>query len=327
MVCDPKIYDIDNPDRFTSEERHQRDRQHAFEWAEKKAKEAAGNWRKFRAFMPGSKLTEHPDGDNFYVFYTHHRESDLLEQSNAAVIRASLEKYEGETELDEGEEGRGDVEDYGASCSLVGWLEGHMVRVFKDRDATDPEERYTKAFLTVCLMDYYADGYPVLSDDHHSEMQCEAEWDNLKNSLFSICYPHKLDHEDILFLYTSADPSSSYLGHFEEDVVNGAISDITYFIHNSLEYEHHGEDVDGQGGGFLDEKEAKPILRELGYYSPDHEMRVALINEELLPILDLEKDLEVAKKRALHNYTDQYGEIGSEDEIEAIQDLVDQEEK
>ena len=54
------------------------------------AKKAAGNWQHFDSFI-WFRDRDLEDSENWSVIYTHHRDSTLLDQSNAAVIAEALE--------------------------------------------------------------------------------------------------------------------------------------------------------------------------------------------------------------------------------------------
>ena len=56
---------------------------------EEAAKEAAGNWKKFRCFV-WWREKEMSDADQWAIIYTDNRDSGLIDQSNAAVIREAL---------------------------------------------------------------------------------------------------------------------------------------------------------------------------------------------------------------------------------------------
>ena len=59
-------------------------------WTSKKRqKKAAGNWQDFSCFV-WLRERELEDADQWAVIYTHHRDSGLLDQSNAAVIAKAL---------------------------------------------------------------------------------------------------------------------------------------------------------------------------------------------------------------------------------------------
>ena len=51
---------------------------------------AAGNWRKFDSF---AWFDQPDDADNWYIFYTHNRDSDLLTQSNAEQIDKAMKPF------------------------------------------------------------------------------------------------------------------------------------------------------------------------------------------------------------------------------------------
>ena len=59
---------------------------------EEAAKKAAGNWQDFTCFVWWRK-EEIADPENWAIIYTHHRDSGLLDQSNAAVIEKTLKPF------------------------------------------------------------------------------------------------------------------------------------------------------------------------------------------------------------------------------------------
>lgn len=56
------------------------------------AKKAAGNWQHFDSFF-WFRDSELEDADQWAIIYTHHRDSGLLDQSNASVIEKALEPF------------------------------------------------------------------------------------------------------------------------------------------------------------------------------------------------------------------------------------------
>ena len=56
------------------------------------AQAAAGNWTKFRCHS-WCRANELDDADKWCVVFTHHRDSGLLDQSNAAAIEAELDTF------------------------------------------------------------------------------------------------------------------------------------------------------------------------------------------------------------------------------------------
>ena len=87
------------------------------------AKKAAGNWRKFESFGWG-RVGELDEPENWTIVYTHHRDSGLLDQSNAAVIEKALSAFLEGDDPDIIEEHHGHW-----AC---GWIDGFAIRVFRD---------------------------------------------------------------------------------------------------------------------------------------------------------------------------------------------------
>ena len=129
------------------------------------AKRAAGNWRKFGCFC-WHRERELADPDNWAIFYTHHRDSDLLDQSNAAVIQKTLERF---TEGDDP-----DVVFESHSHWAVGHIDGFSVRVFHNCEMTE-------AFRAYHELQERLDEYPVLDEDDYSNREFEATLENIRN--------------------------------------------------------------------------------------------------------------------------------------------------
>ena len=99
---------------------------------EEAAKEAVGNWMEFDCFSwHGSHEIE--DADQFCIVYTHHRDSGLLDQSNADVIAEAMERFLDQEPCDV-------IEEHHRSW-LCGWIEGYAIRVYRNG-------KITKAFRT-----------------------------------------------------------------------------------------------------------------------------------------------------------------------------------
>jgi hypothetical protein len=142
--------------------------------ANEAAKECAGNWRKWHSFASGLDLT---NPDNWFIFYTHNRDSRLLELSNAQVWTKIVEKYEY------------DIKEYNAFHFLVGWVEGYRVRVYRDYKHT----KLTPAFIKVCETFEKLESYPILDEDVYSQLELEATSDNLEQELRWVISRHDLD--------------------------------------------------------------------------------------------------------------------------------------
>ena len=93
------------------------------------ASEAAGNWRRFSCFA-WDRARDLDDPDDWAIIYTHNRDSDLLDESNAAAIAKALTPF---SEADE--------PDVVFECSFSHWAVGHVdgfsIRVYRDGEITD----------------------------------------------------------------------------------------------------------------------------------------------------------------------------------------------
>ena len=96
--------------------------------------------------------------------YTHHRDSDLLDQSNAAAIEESLEPFT-----------HGKTPDAVAEHHhhwACGWVDGFSIRVFRGH-------RITKAFRKYHELAERLTQYPVLDEEDYSRREYEATIANL----------------------------------------------------------------------------------------------------------------------------------------------------
>jgi len=130
------------------------------------AQHAAGNWLHFDCFV-WHRRDEIPDADNWAIFYTHHRDSGLLDQSNSAVFQKHLEPF---TDADDP-----DVVAEHHHHWACGWIEGHSIRVFRDGQITDAFRKYHE--LAEAMSDY-----PILDEDDYSERELEATIENISDS-------------------------------------------------------------------------------------------------------------------------------------------------
>ena len=126
------------------------------------AKQAAGNWKRFPYFIWDRSSI--PDADHWAILYTHHRDSGLLDQSNAGVIRKVMEPFTCGNDPDVVMESH--------SHWVVGSIEGFSLRVFRDGDITTAFRQYHE--LAEAL-----DGYPILDDEDYSRREYEATIENL----------------------------------------------------------------------------------------------------------------------------------------------------
>jgi hypothetical protein len=85
-----------------------------------------------------------------------------LWQSNAVQIKNAFESVD---------ESQWEVVTFG--CSFVGWREYMSVQIH------DESGEYTEAFTTLFDLYLQIEQYPILSDDHYSELESEATHENL----------------------------------------------------------------------------------------------------------------------------------------------------
>ena len=99
------------------------------------------------------------------MIYTNHRDSGLIDQSNAAVTARLLQPFVAS----------GDVVPESHSHWAVGYLEGFSLRVFKDGDITEAFKTYYH--IMQCL-----DDYPILDEDDYSGREFEATLENINDA-------------------------------------------------------------------------------------------------------------------------------------------------
>lgn len=128
------------------------------------ARKAAGNWREFPSFV-WWRAKDIPDAGAWAVLYTHHRDSGILDQSNAAAISKKLEP------LTEGDDPDVVVERH--DHWACGWIDGFAVRVFKDGEIT-------AAFRAYHGLAERLEDYPVLDETDYSNREYEATLQNIE---------------------------------------------------------------------------------------------------------------------------------------------------
>lgn len=120
-----------------------------------------GNWIKRDAFA--WSVRERPDDAEAYgLFVLRHRDSGLIEQSNAAVIRRALEPF------DDGDD-TGDAIVLSCNHFACGWTEELAVRVYR-RGATCT----TSAFDTLAGLVARLAGHPILDELDYSRREHDA---------------------------------------------------------------------------------------------------------------------------------------------------------
>ena len=127
------------------------------------AETAAGNWRDFSCFI-WFRANELDSAEDWAVIYTHHRDSGLLDQSNAAAINKAMNLF---TEGDDP-----DVVFESHSHWAVGSIDGFSIKVFK-------RGRITKAFRIYHELAERMSDYPVLDETDYSNREYEATLANV----------------------------------------------------------------------------------------------------------------------------------------------------
>jgi hypothetical protein len=123
-------------------------------------KDNAGNWKKFTSFHWYNAPN---DADNWCIIYTRHRDSSLLEESNASAIADILEK----------EEFDNDVRYENHAHWTVGHIDGYAIRCI------NPDGTITTAFKALIKIADRLHNYPVLNEDDYSEKQYAASLENI----------------------------------------------------------------------------------------------------------------------------------------------------
>ena len=133
---------------------------------EEAAKDAAGNHYDFDSFAWWGRPD---DGKNWFLTYTHNRDSGLLDQSNAAEIAVTLKPFvEADKEYPDIVE-----EDHGHwAC---GWVKGYAIRVY------DAAGEVTEAFRAWYGILKRLDKYPALNEEDWMDREYEATCENIKS--------------------------------------------------------------------------------------------------------------------------------------------------
>lgn len=135
------------------------------------AKKAAGNWQHFHSFV-WFRDSELEDPDQWTVIYTHHRDSGLLDQSNASVIEKALEPF---TEGDDP-----DVVFESHSHWAVGHVDGASIRVY------DGDGNITEAFRVYFELLEQKDAYPLLDEADYSQREYDATLENIEEAAWKV---------------------------------------------------------------------------------------------------------------------------------------------
>jgi hypothetical protein len=133
---------------------------------DKAARNAVGNWRRFGSFC---WFARPEDADDFAIFYTHNRDSGLLDLSNFQVIAKEMEPF-----IE-----RGGVRSESHSHWACGWIAGFAIRVYHDGQVTP-------AFAKWHELQERIDDYPILDETDYSNQEYAAAVENIANAGYKI---------------------------------------------------------------------------------------------------------------------------------------------
>jgi len=143
---------------------------------EEAEREAAGNWMQFDCFS-WDKANELDDSDQFCIVYTRHRDSELVEISNAEAIAEAMEPF-----LDR------EVYEEHHTHFAVGWVGGYAIRVYRDDQITD-------AFRTYYDLQQQLAEYPLLNEEDYSAKEYHATLENIGEAAWRIKRQYELPDE------------------------------------------------------------------------------------------------------------------------------------
>jgi hypothetical protein len=136
----------------------------------------AGNWKRFECFC-WDRERDIPDPNNWAIFYTHHRNSGLLDQSNADQVAKALEPFTDSDDPDLVFE----THDHWA----VGHVDGFSIKVYRDGEITD-------AFKTYHDLAERLTEYPILDEADYSRREYEATLENINDAAWRVKHDYEL---------------------------------------------------------------------------------------------------------------------------------------
>jgi hypothetical protein len=126
---------------------------------------SAGNHRKFSDFG----WFDRPDDDeNWMLYYTSNRDSDLIHKANEIVINDAMRPFSVGDDPDVTFERHGHW--------AVGYVDGFSIRVYRDG-------KITEAFKKLHELRLGMDEYPILNESLYSDMEYEAQFECVKSEL------------------------------------------------------------------------------------------------------------------------------------------------
>jgi hypothetical protein len=147
--------------------------QQGIDWSDldSAAEQLAGNWRQFGCFV-WHRGYDLDNADNWMIFYTHHRDSGLLAQSNHDEIAKRLQPF---MEADDP-----DVKCESHTHWAVGYVNGFSIRIHR------PDGSITPAFAEFCQIKQDMEDYPILNESDYSDREYEATLENYRSELWRL---------------------------------------------------------------------------------------------------------------------------------------------
>lgn len=184
------------------------------------ATQAAGNWKRFQCFA-WWREREIDESDNWAILYTHHRDSGLLDQSNAEAIRKAILPF-ADTE-------NPDVVFESHSHWAVGSIEGFSIRVFRDGTITDAFTKYHELVERMT-------NYPILDEADYSSREYEATVQNIGSAAWKLKHDFELPEgwEEEVYSwfsenrYSAIENSDDQGGYPSEDELTEAFDALGY---------------------------------------------------------------------------------------------------
>lgn len=148
------------------------------------AEELCNNHAKFSSFG----WSDRPEDDHLWaIVYTCNRDSDLLEQSNAAIIEKELSIFDEDQCRSERH-----------SHWACGWIDGYVLKVFTDETKT----KYTPAFQKYVELAIALEEYPALDDEDFSQREYDQTIEGIiDNGSHLLCDDASEDWAGMVFTY------------------------------------------------------------------------------------------------------------------------------
>jgi hypothetical protein len=138
---------------------------------EEAARQMAGNWQEFDSFA-WSRGYRLEDAEQWMIGYTSHRDSGLLDQSNAKAITERLAPFSVDDDPDLVFE---------RHCHFaVGHIDGLSIRVYR------ADGSITAAFREFCRIQERLDDYPILDAQDYEQREYEATLANYRIEMWQM---------------------------------------------------------------------------------------------------------------------------------------------